>query len=109
MKNTTPKQTIIRVCNDPTCAKKGTESIIRKIKETFGLIEGQKNDNYDLAYCGCVGCCDFAPNLLINDSIVIQNANPHTVIEEITKAANTVVPTKKEKMANLDKVLDDLI
>ena len=110
MQNSTPKkQTVIRVCNDPTCAKKGPESIMRKIKQTFGLVDGQKNSDYDLEYCGCVGSCDFGPNLLINDNIIIQRANPDTVIAEIKKASKAVTPTPEEKMANLDKVLDDLI
>ena len=108
MKNTTPKQVVIRVCNDPTCAKKGPESIVRKIQQAFGLVDGQKNADYDLEYCGCLGNCDFGPNLSVNDNI-IQRANPETIIEEIAKAAETIPPTPKEKMASLDKALDDFI
>jgi len=91
------KDVVVRVCNDTTCTKKGPESIMRKIKEVFS----------DVEYCGCLGNCDFGPNVKVNNNIIIQGANQGTIIEEINKAAEKKAPTQEEKMANLDKALDE--
>ena len=109
MKNTTPKkQIVVRVCNDPSCAKKGSGHIMKIIEQVVGLIAGKKNMDYDLDYGGCVGCCEFGPNLTVNNELVLR-ADKDTIVEEIAKAAEAVKLTPEEKQANLDKVLDDLI
>lgn len=81
---------------------------MKKIEETAGLLAGQKNDKYDLGYCGCLGCCDFGPNLLVNENLVI-GASKENIMEEIAKASEATAPTLEEKEANLNKVLDNLI
>lgn len=109
MKDTTPKkQIVVRVCNDPSCAKKGSGHIMKVIEQMFGLIAGKKNTDYDLDYGACVGCCDFGPNLTVNDELVLR-ADKDTILEEIAKAAEAVKLTPEEKKANLDKALDNLI
>jgi len=81
---------------------------MQKIEQTTCLVAGKKNQEYDLDYSACLGCCDFGPNLLVDNNLVL-GAEKNTVMEEITKAANTTTQTTEEKEANLDRVLNDLI
>lgn len=102
------KQITIRVCNNCSCAKKGSGGVMKKIEETVGLTAGTKNSEYDLDYSACLGCCDFGPNLLVDGNLVL-GADKNTVMDEVAKAANSTTPTLEEKEADLDKVLNDLI
>ena len=102
------KQVVIRVCNEPSCSKKGSGRIMSVIEKSLGLISGKKNATYDLNYSACVGCCDFGPNLLVDNELVLR-ADQDTVLGEINKAAKAITLTPAEKMANLDKALDNLI
>ncbi len=81
---------------------------MQKIERATGLKADAKNNEYDLDYCGCLGCCDFGPNLLVNNNIVL-GVDKNSVMEEIAKAAETETPTSEEKMAGIEKVLNDLI
>lgn len=94
------KQTVIRVCSNTSCKKRGAAGVMKKIEEAAG--------GYDLDYCGCLGCCDFGPNLLVNDNLVI-GVNKENVMGEIAKALETATPTPEEKEADLDKVINNLI
>lgn len=99
-------QTTIRVCSNTSCAKKGSASIMQKIEQSTGLIAGNKNSEYDLDFCGCLGCCDFGPNLLVNENLIL-GAEKRTVMEKISEAAGNTPPTTEEKKANLDKTLKE--
>ncbi len=98
------KQIIVKVCNEPACEKKGAGGIMKKIEQAFGLLTGTKNDKCDLNYCACLGCCDFGPNILVNNNLVMS-VNKENVMEKITETASVVAPTQKEKEDNLNKVL----
>ncbi len=106
MPDSTPKQVIVRVCNEPPCAEKGAGGIMKKIEQTLGMIFGTKNENYDLDTCPCLGSCEFGPNLLVNNNLVTR-ASKDTVMAEINRAADTTALTMEEKQANLDKVLNE--
>ena len=108
MPDNTKKPVVIRVCNEPSCANKGSGHIMKIIEKAIGLIVGDKNEKYDLNYSACVGCCEFGPNLLVDNELVLR-ADKDTVMAEIDKASQAVALTPEEKMANLDKALDDLI
>ena len=101
MNDTTPKkQIVVRVCNEASCVERGAVGVIKKIEE--------EDADYDLVYCPCVGCCEFGPNLLVNNNLVL-GAKKEIVIEQIKEAAGTIAPTSEEKIASLEKVLEDLI
>lgn len=104
----TSKQVIVRVCNEGPCAQKGAGGIMKKIEQMLGMVFGEKNDQYDLGTCACLGSCEFGPNLLVNNELILR-AGTDTVMEEIKKATEAVALTPEEKMANLNKVLEDLI
>ncbi len=98
------KQKVIRACRNIHCAKRGAEKIMKKIEQEIGLQAGQKNSEYDLDYCGCLGCCDFGPNLLVNGNIIL-GAETNTVMAEIKKASETEAPTEADKEAMLEQAL----
>lgn len=106
MKNSTPKQIIIRVCNEGPCAQKGAAGIMKKIEQTVGMVFGTKNEKYDLGTCACLGNCEFGPNLMVNNNLV-TGVNKDNVMEEISKAGETAELTWEQKQANLDKVLNE--
>lgn len=100
------EQINIRVCNHTSCSKKGAASIMQKIEQSTGLKAGNKNSEYDIDICGCLGCCDFGPNLLVNNNLIL-GAEKRTVIEKISEAAGITAPTAEEKEASLDKTLKE--
>ncbi len=100
------EQIIVRVCSNTSCAKKGSASIMQEIEQSTGLKVGNKNAEYDLDFCGCLGCCDFGPNLLVNNNLIL-GAEKRTVMEKISEAAGNTPPTTEEKKANLDKTLKE--
>ena len=79
---------------------------MQKIEQTIGLKAGHKNMEYDLDFCGCLGCCDFGPNLLVNNNLIL-GAEKNNVMEKIAEATGTPTPTLEEKKANLDKALKE--
>lgn len=99
MNDTTPKKTTVRVCNEASCVGRGSVEIMKKIEEA--------GTDYDLDYCPCVGCCEFGPNLKVNDSLVL-GVKEGTVIEQIQEAVAATPQTAEEKMAHLDRIIEDL-
>lgn len=96
------KRTIIRACEDCSCVDNGALAVIEAIEEGTGVSMGEKNSKYDFDRSGCLGGCDFGPNILVNSEIVM-GLKPHTVMAEIAKIANGTPLTKKQRQANLDK------
>ncbi len=103
------KPAIVRVCQDCTCMENGVDKVVEKITAMTGLSMGEKNKEMDLDISGCLGGCDFGPNMLVNGNLVL-GINPDTVMDEIAKASETKPLTQKEKEEHLDKLLNgDLI
>jgi NADH:ubiquinone oxidoreductase subunit E len=100
------KPTVVRVCQNYSCVENGSESVMKKIEDETKLKPGKKNTKYDLDYACCLGCCDFGPNMLVNDNLVL-GAKTDTVMEQIDEAALVKSRTQKEKEENLNKILDE--
>ena len=64
---------IIEICNSPSCYLNGSLNLIKYIVKKLGIKSGQttKNKKFSLHISSCIGCCDNAPAMLINDK-------PHT-------------------------------
>ena len=76
----------IRVCNSQhSCSVFGGREVMKEIEKNYHISAGEKNEEADIGYCGCLGYCGLAPNVQINDSIVINQAKPKTIIAEIEK------------------------
>lgn len=44
---------------------------------------GGQNTNVDLNFCGCLGYCEQAPAVLVDDTILIPNATTDTVAKNV--------------------------
>lgn len=58
---------IIRVCKSIACGMNRNKDIIKKLKEIIGKEEN--NNRYSLELVECLGHCDKAPVMSINDNI----------------------------------------
>jgi NADH:ubiquinone oxidoreductase subunit E len=62
---------IIRVCKSLPCFLKNYEAIIQSIKKTIGISPGETtaDGTYSLQLTNCIGACDKAPAMMVNDDI----------------------------------------
>ena len=63
-------------------------------------------DFCELAPTSCLGCCDFGPNMLVNENLIL-GVTKYTALDEIKKAAQIIAPTAADKKTNLDKTLKE--
>jgi NADH:ubiquinone oxidoreductase subunit E len=101
----TKKKIVIRACEDCSCVDNGALEVIKTIEEATGLAMGEQNTKFDFDRSGCLGGCDFGPNILVNSEIVM-GLKPDTVMAEIIKIANSAPLSKKQKEENLNKILE---
>lgn len=99
------KKIVIRACEDCSCVDNGALAVIKSIEEGTGLEMGEQNSKYDFDRSGCLGGCDFGPNILV-DSEIVMGLKPETVMSEIAKIANATPLTKKQKEENLNKKIE---
>lgn len=72
MYSTTPRgKNIIRLCESPHCYIRGSENMLRKMKNTLnvGIGETTKDGLFTLELCACLGVCGNAPVMMINDDV----------------------------------------
>lgn len=95
----------IRVCGGKNCKSLGSEKIMKFLENTYDLKAGESNSKIDLDYSGCMGNCDFAPNVTV-DGKIITNANIETILEKIDqiKIYDTSIQTNEKK---IDEILED--
>jgi NADH:ubiquinone oxidoreductase subunit E len=70
--NSTPKgRNIVRICRTVTCEMKGKEAIERAIERELKIKIGEttKDRKYTVEYANCLGLCDVAPAMSINDRV----------------------------------------
>ncbi len=62
---------IIRLCESPPCYIKGSDNILRKLKNTLGVKVGEtsKDGLFTLELAACLGVCGNAPVMMINDEV----------------------------------------
>lgn len=72
MYSTTPRgKNIIRLCESPHCYIRGSENILRKMKNTLNVDIGEttKDKLFTLELCACLGVCGNAPVMMINEDV----------------------------------------
>jgi len=72
MFSTKPRgKNVIRLCESPPCFLKGSEKILRKLREVLGVkIGGTTADGlFTLELCACLGVCGNAPVMMINEDV----------------------------------------
>jgi len=62
---------IIKVCNCLPCEIKQSSTLVERIKGEIGVGPGQTTPDgkFTLELVGCIGACDQAPAMLINDKL----------------------------------------
>jgi NADH:ubiquinone oxidoreductase subunit E len=62
---------IIRVCEALPCDMNDSEAVIGYIKKELGISPGQTTPDgkFSLEVAGCIGACDEAPAMMINDKL----------------------------------------
>ncbi len=99
----------IRVCNSGACTSFGADDIMQTITESTALEPGQKNDVYDVDYCGCLGWCSNSPNVEVDDTRIIMDSEPNTIMHNIdsgkgknvTSETITIVPITDDFLGDI--------
>ncbi len=62
---------VVCVCMGTACHVRGASKILEKLKEKFGIEEGEttKDMSLTLETVGCVGCCGLAPVVTVNEDV----------------------------------------
>ena len=62
---------VIRICKSVPCGLKDAEMIIDTMAKEFGLLPGQTTPDgrFSLELTNCIGACDAAPAMLVNDDL----------------------------------------
>jgi NADH:ubiquinone oxidoreductase subunit E len=64
-------QNVIRVCEALPCDLKDAGAVIGYVKELLGIKPGEStaDGKFSLEVAGCIGACDEAPAMMINDKL----------------------------------------
>ncbi len=67
-------KTIVRICNSPSCYLNGSLNILEEAKSILGIEVGEttKNGKFSLELSSCIGCCDKAPAIMIDDELIVD-------------------------------------
>ncbi len=62
---------VIRICKSLPCYLQGSEMILRSIEDAIGIKPGEvtRDKKFSLELANCIGACDRAPAMLINDEV----------------------------------------
>lgn len=78
---------IIRVCHSPVCRMEGSIDILNSIKKILQILPGEvtKDKLFSYETCECLGMCDKAPVMMINQDIYthLSPAKVKEIIETI--------------------------
>ena len=81
---------IIRVCDGTACHVKGSEKVLKAVREYLGLREGE-NTTPDLLFTvetvACIGACALAPVMAVDNEVFgpMDEERARQIIEEIEK------------------------
>lgn len=78
MFSTTPRgKYVVRMCHSAPCHVCGAQGVMEAISKTLGIKPGEtsKDGKFTLEYCQCLGVCEFAPAIMVNET-VYRNLTP---------------------------------
>jgi len=80
---------IIRLCESPPCYIKGSDNILRRLKNLLhiGVGETTKDGLFTLELCACLGVCGNAPVMMINDDVYgdLTDEKVTTIIDQLSE------------------------
>ncbi|MBT4942342.1 MAG: hypothetical protein HOL80_04240 [Candidatus Magasanikbacteria bacterium] len=85
----------IRVCKSGACSSFGAKRIMEEISTQTGVAPGEKNDTYDLGYCGCFGWCAKAPCVETDGEKIIFSCEPETIMQKINDNEGVLMEEKE--------------
>ncbi len=86
MFSTKPRgKNVIRLCESPPCFLKGSEKVLRKLRDVLDVKVGETTPDglFTLELCACLGVCGNAPVMMINEDVYGNLTD--TKVEEIIK------------------------
>ncbi|MHC1786448.1 MAG: NAD(P)H-dependent oxidoreductase subunit E [Christensenellales bacterium] len=68
---------VVRMCHSAPCHVCGAKGVMEAISKTLGILPGEtsKDGKFTLEYCQCLGVCDHAPAIMVNET-VYRNLTP---------------------------------
>ena len=72
---------VIRMCKSAPCHVVGAAEVVAAISNFLGIAPGETTGDqlFTLEYCECIGLCDTAPAIMVNDS-VYTNLTPQSAV-----------------------------
>lgn len=102
------KTGMIRICTGKACAERGSARITETLVANVREVRKTTGEEIDIGPCACVGYCEKAPNVLVDDRILIANADPSTVWEKVQKRDGQDIRTMSLDELTKDDFLGDL-
>lgn len=77
---------IIRMCKSAPCHVRGAKEIVDAVEELLHIKMGETTEDhrFTLEYCPCLGLCEQAPAIMINDRAYV-NLTPETVRDVVKR------------------------
>ena len=65
---------IIRICRSVPCYLKGVDTVVKTIEDTLGIKPGEitSDGRFSLHWVNCLGVCDHAPAMMVNDQVHVD-------------------------------------
>ena len=84
---------VIRLCRTISCAMAGTTAVAQQLRNDLGINFGQTTEDgrFTLEWANCIGMCDQAPAMLINDQ-VFTAVSPEAVHDILASCAKAFGP-----------------
>ena len=62
---------VVRICRSEPCHMKDGEKVVTAIEQALGISAGRTtaDGRFTLEFTNCIGACDMAPAMLINDDL----------------------------------------
>lgn len=62
---------VVRMCKSAPCHVRGAKAVMEAISRTLGIEPGETtaDGRFTLEYCQCLGLCEHAPAIMINDKV----------------------------------------
>jgi len=91
---------VVRLCRTISCAMAGTENVARQLENDLGIPFGQTSSDgiFTLEWAHCLGMCDQAPALLINDDVFtrVTPEQVNLILESCRRNLTKRHPLRKE-------------
>ncbi len=96
----------IQVCCGDKCSQHGPGQIKQALKSHYA--QSTPNSQPQIDFCGCLGYCEQAPNVSINEEFVITNAKTSTIVQKIDRGDMKKITDIDLDTVNKTDILGDL-